>query len=67
MAYSVLGGGSNIFIRGKNALGGRKKISGLSDNRGAEYLNITKDRLDLASAPYVPNDIFICQGQKHTI
>ena len=33
---------------------------------GAEYLNITKDRLVLASAPYAHYESFFHQGLKHT-
>ena len=33
---------------------------------GAEYL-ITKERLALASAPYVPHESFLHQRQKHII
>ena len=35
--------------------------------KGAEYLNITKDRLVYASAPYAPHERYVHQGQKHTI
>ena len=34
---------------------------------GAEYLIIGKERLVLASDPYVPHESFFRQRQKHTI
>ena len=69
------GGGQTYFLQGQNC--GRRNKNLLSLNRflppgnntqeGAEYLIITKERLDWASAPYAPHESFYYQGQKHFI
>ena len=43
------------------------KNSASGEGGRAEYLMITKERLDLASSPYTPNKSLLNQAQKHTI
>ena len=60
--------GQKCFHQGQNCANRYKNNSATSPRikEGADYLIITKERLVLASAPYVQHGVFY-QGQKHTI